>query len=441
VVSTNEPATEQRSEPDGYAWYVLALLSTTYAFNFIDRNIVSILLQPIKDELGVSDTAMGFLSGFAFAAFYTVMGIPLARWADLGTRRTILALGVAVWSAMTVASGLARGFVQLSLARVGVGVGEAAGTPPAHSLIADYFPPHRRGFALSIYSLGNYLGLAVAYVGGGWINEYYGWRAAFIVVGIPGILLALLVRLTVREPVRGGTDRIRGDASAPTLREVFDFLAGQRSYLWLNLAGAFNAVLGYGFGIWAATFLIRVHGMDTAEVGRWIGLLAATCGAAGTLLGGALSDRLGRRDRRWMLWVPALSCLMNVPINLAFVLGSKAVAIAFFGPHVLIQALFIAPMFASMQGVARPRMRAMAVAIHLFVTNLIGLGLGPLAVGMLNDGLAARYGELAIRYSLVAVTMMGLVAGFLFLVASRTLRADLERASAEAVTGADGSRG
>jgi len=373
---------------------------------------------------------MGFLTGFAFALLYIIAGLPIARWADIGSRRSILALGAAVWSAMTVASGMARNFTELALARVGVGIGEAAGTPPSHSLIADYFPPHRRSFALSIYSLGNYLGLSIAYIGGGWVSDHYGWRAAFIIVGIPGLLLALLVRLTVREPKRGATERVAvaPDEQAPPLSEVLGFLVRQRSYMWINVGGAFAASLGYGFGIWSATFFRRVHEMSASEVGSWIGVLAAVGGASGTLLGGLISDRLILRDRRWLLWIPVLACFVNVPVNLAFVLSEKTLSIALFLPHALIHALLIAPMFAAMQAVAKPRMRATGVAIHLFFTSLFGLGLGPLVVGMMNDHFAKTHGDLGIRYSLVAVSLTGIVAGFCYLLAARTLPDDLDAA-------------
>ena len=414
-------------EPGGYAWYVLGLLTLTYVFNYVDRNILNLLLEPIKAEMGVSDTAMGLLTGFAFAIFYALMGLPIARWADAGTRRSIVALGLAVWSAMTVASGYARNFTQMALARVGVGVGEAAGTPPSHSILSDYFPPHRRGTALSVYAMANFVGLALGFGVGGWIAANYGWRAAFIALGLPGLALAAVVRLTLREPRRGTFDGQRDVAPVP-VGEAVRFLLAQRSYLWLNVAGTFSAVLGYGYGVWGPTFLARVHGMSLAEIGIWLGVLGASGGIVGTYLGGALSDRLTPRDVRWYMWIAAFSCLVNVPVNTALLFASKAGALALYLPHALIHALYVGPLFATMQAVARPQVRALVVAVHLMAVNLVGLGAGPLVVGILNDALQARLGEEAIRYSLLVVTFTGAIAGVFYLLAARSLRADVAHA-------------
>jgi MFS family permease len=427
--SSAGPKRPTRSEPDAYSWYVLAVLTLAYVFNYVDRNILNLLLQPIKEDLGASDTAMGFLTGFAFAAFYAIMGLPIARWADTGTRRSILAIGLAAWSGMTVVCGLARSFTQLALARVGVGIGEAAGTPPSHSLISDYFPPHRRGIALSVYSMANYGGLALGFAIGGYLASEYGWRWAFIAMGVPGILLAVVVRATVREPARGAFDDVK-DVAPVSTREALAFLSRQRSYLWLNVAGTFSAVLGYGYGVWGPTFLARVHGMGLTEIGLWLGVLGASGGLIGTLAGGALSDRLTPRDLRWYMWIAAFSCLVNVPVNCALLFASTNVTLALYFPHSLIHGLYVGPLFATMQVVARPQMRALVVAIHLMIVNLIGLGLGPLVVGMLNDALDARLGDEAIRYSLLVVTFTGAIAGFFYLLAARTLREDVARVSA-----------
>jgi MFS family permease len=410
---------------DAYANYVLGVLFACYVFNWVDRNVLAILLGPMKAELGVSDTAMGFLSGLAFALFYTVLGIPIARWADLGSRRSILALGIALWSAMTVVCGLARSFTGLALARVGVGVGEAAGSPASHSLISDYFPPERRGRALSVYAMGNYAGHFVAFVIGGWVNEHYGWRTTFFVMGIPGLLLALLVRLTVREPPRGSFDGAAGAEPRVELREVLRFLGRQRSYLFINIGGALNALVGYGFGIWGPTFFMRVHGMGTAEVGLWLGWLSPLGGLTGTFIGGWLIDRLAGRDGRWFLWIPTVSALASVPISVLLLLGETPLALALYAPHAFFFALYIGPMFAAMQGVAPPRMRAITVAIHLLIVNLLGLGAGPLIVGALNDFLDAEYGAAAVRYSLLLVSVTGFVSAGCFIAGARSVRRDL----------------
>ena len=411
-----------------YARYVLGLLFLVYVLNFVDRQILSILLDPVKQDLGVSDTAMGFLSGLAFAVFYTLLGIPIARWADVGNRRTILALGVAVWSLMTVACGLARSFATLALARVGVGVGEAAGSPCSHSLISDYYPSERRGRALSVYAMGNYAGHFVAFVIGGWINQHYGWRATFFAMGLPGLLLALLVRATVREPRRGRYDPAPRGGERAGFGEALRFLRRQRSYFFINLGGSLSALVGYGFGIWAPTFFMRVHGMNTAEAGLWLGWLAPLGGIAGTFLGGALVDRLGGRQPSWYLWIPAISSFAHVPVSLLLLLGSERLALAVYAPHSLLFALYVGPIFAAMQGVAPPRMRALAVAIHLLVVNLLGLGAGPLVVGALNDALRESLGGEAVRYSLLLVSLTGIVAGSCYVAGARSVGRDLAAA-------------
>lgn len=419
-------AGEERFSP-AYRGYVLGLLFLAYVFNFIDRQILSILLEPIKRDLGASDTMMGFLTGIAFALFYTVMGIPIARFADRGVRRSVIAAGIAVWSAMTAVSGLVRTSGQLALARIGVGVGEAALSPPAHSLLADYFPPHRRATALSIYSMGIHVGIMFGFVAGGWINEFFGWRVAFFVVGLPGLLVALLVRLTVREPERGYGDESRDEREAPSVREVFRFLWALRSFRHFALAGALTSFAGYGLAMWGPAFLIRVHGMSTGEAGTWLGLLTGGFGAAGAFLGGALSDRLGARDARWYLWIPAIAAAVALPFGAAFLLiPDPETALLLSSPALLVGAMWLGPVFSLTQTVARLRMRSVAAAILFFIINLIGLGLGPQAVGVLNDTLFAGLGAESVRASLLLVIVgMNLWALVHFLLAARTLREDL----------------
>jgi MFS family permease len=411
-----------------YAHYVLGLLLVAYVFNFVDRNLLAALLEPIQQELAVSDTKMGLLIGTTFALFYTVLGIPIARLADLGNRSLVLAAGLALWSGMTALSGLARGFGELALARVGVGVGEAAGSPTSHSLISDYFPPRRRARALSIYATGNYLGLLVAQVAGTWVAATYSWRVALVAAGLPGLFLALLVQLTVREPARGQNEARGPEVPAASLREALRFLSRQRSYTYLNAAGAFSALLGYGFGHWGTAYLMRVHDMALAQAGGWIGVIAVLGGASGALLSGVLVDRLARRDARWYLWMPGVSALVTFPFSAAFALGSQAVALSAFGVHAFLHALYVGPMYAAMQGVAPLRMRALVVAIHMLIVNLIGLGLGPVLVGLLNDALRGSLGQEGIRYSLLAVSFAGPIAGVLFLAGARSLRQDLRAA-------------
>jgi MFS family permease len=411
-----------------YARYVLGVLFAVYVVNFIDRQILAILLEPIKADLGVSDTAMGFLTGIAFALFYTVAGIPIARLADRSTRRTVIAVGLAVWSGMTVLSGLARSFGQLALARIGVGIGEAACTPPAHSLLADYFPPHRRGTALAVYGMGIHVGILFGFLVGGWMNALFGWRQALFVVGAPGLLLAVVVRLTVREPVRGAADGVIVGPEAVPFQAAMREVRSLHSLLHMTLGAGLHSFAGYALAGWGPAFLARVHHMGSAEIGTWLGLITGFGGAAGAILGGVLSDRLGRRDARWTLWVPAIASTIEVPLLLASLLASSAtMALVMLVPAVLAGAVWLGPIFAASQNLARPAMRAFTSAIMIFVVNLIGLGLGPQAVGVLNDVLGPRFGPEAIRYSLCLVGLTNLWAAAHFARAARTFRADLRR--------------
>ncbi len=430
-MSEASPAGEQaRNEiTPGYANYVLGVLFVVYVFNFIDRQILSILLQSIKEDLGASDTQLGFLTGTAFAIFYTFAGIPLARWADRSVRRDIIALGLTLWSAMTAVSGLALAFWHLALARIGVGIGEAACSPPAHSLIADYFPPERRATALSIYAMGIHVGIMFGYLAGGWIDEFFGWRVAFFVVGLPGLALALLLRLSVREPPRGHSEGVTAAGDVPELGEALRTLWRLRSFRQLSLAGAFMSFAGYGVAIWAPVFLVRVHGMGTGEIGTWLGLITGFAGPTGAFLGGWLTDRYGPRDARWYGFLPAGAALLSLPFAAFFLLWPDArVALAVSTFSTLIGAMWLGPTFSTVQGLVGLRMRSIASAILLFVFNLIGLGLGPQSVGLLNDFVFEDAGDAAIRWSLLSVAVvMNLWAAVHFALAARSLPGDLAK--------------
>jgi predicted MFS family arabinose efflux permease len=348
---------------------------------------------------------MGFLTGFAFAVFYTVAGIPIARWADHGVRRNLIAVGLTVWSAMTALSGAAQSYLHLALARIGVGVGEAAGSPPAHSLISDYFTPEKRATAISIYNSGIHVGVMLGYLAGGWINEFFSWRVAFLVVGVPGILFALVVRFTVREPRRGMSDPHHVvDSEKDSVGEVLRFMLSMRSFVWLSVATGIAAFSAYGFGSWVPSYLRRVHEMGSGEIGTWIGLEAGIGGAVGAIWGGRLADRWGAKDKRWYLWVPALSLVAYLPFVYAFLALDTPITYA----------------------LVKVRMRALASAILLFVLNMIGLGLGPFLVGVISDALADEYGAMSIRYSLAIVAASKLIAIWMFWMASKSLVADLE---------------
>jgi MFS family permease len=414
-----------------YANYVLALLFLAYVFNFIDRQILGILLESIKRDLEVSDFWMGMLTGFAFAVFYATLGLPIARLADLWVRRTIIALGLALWSGMTALSGLAQSFPQMLAARIGVGVGEAALSPPAHSLLSDYFPVDRRATALGIYAVGIHVGTLFGFKVGGVLDDTFGWRATFLLVGLPGLLLALLVRFTVREPQRGRSDPARTNpAPSPPVAAVLRHLMRQRSFVYLATAMGSMAFAGYAFSVWAPTFLRRVHHLSSSEAGD-LGWPIGVGGALGSILAGWIADRLGRRDPRWWMWAASLAGIAPLPFTLAFLFhGDPAMALVISTPGLAIAAFYQGPSFATVQNLAPPPMRAVASGLMLFITTMIGYAFGPPTVGLLNDTVFAHHGELAVRYSLAVVLAVAGALGTLFyLLAARHLREDLRRAA------------
>lgn len=412
---------------EGYRRYVLGILVVVYVFNFIDRQILSILLQPIKLDLGLSDTQLGLLSGVAFAVFYVGFGIPIARLADRSSRVNIISVSITVWSVMTAVCGLAQNFWQLLLARIGVGVGEAGCSPPAHSLISDYFSPETRATALSIYSLGIPIGVMIGFLAGGWIEEYFGWRTAFVVVGLPGVLMAVVVRMTLREPPRGHSEDIQHDGAHLGLGEVAAYLWGLRAFRHVALAAGLHAFVGYGVIGWLPSFLARSHQMGGAEIGTWLALLAGIVGGLGTLAGGYLGDRYARRDRRWYVWIPALSLLVTVPFSFfAFLAGDKYLALLMYIAPTFFGAFYHGPTLAIVQGLAQVRMRAISAAVYIFIVNLVGLGLGPLAVGVLSDLLHPSFGVESLRYALLGVFMVNIWSAVHYLIAAKTLREDFD---------------
>jgi len=420
---------DSRRPSTAYSNYVLGLLFVVYVFNFIDRQVLSILLDDIKADIGVSDTYMGFLTGFAFVLFYTFAGIPIARLADRRSRRSIIALGLFVWSGMTAASGLVRNFTELALARVGVGIGEAAGSPPAHSLLSDYFAPERRATAMSIYATGVYIGVMLAFVGGGWLSEHFGWRTVYLTIGLAGIPLALLVRCTIRELPRGFSDPAGTmQVDNASFAEVLAFLLHCPSFLWLAAAASVQSLSGYGFIAWGPTFLGRVHAVATVDIGLWLGPIIGVCGTLGAYVGGKLSDRFSLRDPRWAMRWPAIQSISAVPFACGFVWSDSPFwALVCFAPFYMLGAMYVGPMLSTMQALVPNSMRATTSAILLFVVNMVGLGLGPLLVGLMNDLGTERFGSEVIRHSLLVMGLAGGSASVLFWLTSRHLPADLAR--------------
>jgi MFS family permease len=402
---------------------VLGLLTVVYAFNYLDRQLLSVLMEPIKRAFGVSDGELGLLTGFLFALIYTVAGIPVARIADVFGRRAVLAISLAVWSAMTALTGFVTSFAQLRLARIGVALGEAGGTPPSFALISDIFPPERRATALGIFATGVSFGTLLGNVLGGWIGQEYGWRAAFIWLGLPGLVLAALLALTVREPPRAAAHE---EAS---LAEVLRVLFSQRTFVWMAAGVSLAAFAGYGFGVWKPSFLIRVHGFSLKTAGFAVGFVNLFTGVASSFLGGHLADRLGRRDPRWPLRVAALSALAGLPCTVAFLLWPDP-WVALFGISFIGIAggMWPPPTYATSQSLVPAHMRARATAILLLFLNLVGLGLGPWVVGALSDALRPAYGAHSVRWALVAVMVAYPAGAFCYWRASRAVGEEAARA-------------
>ena len=440
---------------DHYRWYVLWLLFVVYVVNFVDRQIMTILVEPIKAEFGFSDSQMGILSGLAFALLYATLGIPIAGIADRKSRTTIIALSLFVWSLFTALCGFAQNFWHLMIARIGVGVGEAGCSPPAYSLISDYFAPGKRTTAISIYSMGIFGGVFAGFLLGGWIEQALGWRYAFFAVGIPGVFLALVVRLTLREAPRGFSEPGRVVVDAPGILVTTSKLCKDPAFVHMAIAAALHAFVGYGVGGFTSSFLVRSHGIPLEVVATWMAFIVAGGGIVGTFLGGYLSERRMRRtgDQRHLLWIPGISTLLNVPLQiLALViwtrfdlplLGSTPVTLFILVPTWLIGSMYLGPTFALTQTLVSIRERAVAGAVLLFIINLIGLGAGPWLTGVLSDLFRDRLvaggsgEELAtaegLRYALLVMTCVNVWSAVHYFIAGRRLGAGNAELSAGSV--------
>lgn len=413
-----------------YKWYALGVLTVAYASSHVDRQIMGMVLEPIKQELGASDTAMGFLVGLTFAIFYATLGMPIAMLADRSNRRNIITAAITIWSAMTVLCGYAASFLQLAFARIGVGVGEAGSTPPSHSIISDLFPVETRGTAMGIYALGVNGGLLIAYLAGGWLIDNVGWRMTFVAVGAPGLLIAAVVFLTTIEPRRGASDAVvdnsPGDADdLPSFTAVWGHMWRVRSIRHLTIGSAVAGFVGYGFVLWMPAFLIRSHGLAPTEVGIILALFTGIIGGLGTFTAGRLADVLARRDERWRAWLVAAAKGGYVPFLAAvFLVDDLRLALVLYVVPAFFGGFYLAPTFALIQSLVSLRMRALASSIVLFVLNIIGLGFGPQLVGLMSDLFAPAYGAESLRMSLLVLSFLNLWCAYHYWVAGRTLRED-----------------
>ena len=415
----------------GYAWYVLTLLTIVYTFNFVDRQIINIVSPAIKEDLGLSDSMLGLLKGFAFAILYTTVGLPIAWAADRWNRVNIVTISLALWSAFTALSGVASNAVQLALARVGVGIGEAGGSPPSHSIISDYFPKSKRATALAVYSLGIPFGQTLAFLAGGYVLENFGWRSAFLLVGLPGILLAVLLRLTVKEPVRGAVDGHKG-ADIP-FKEGIRTLVRIPTF-WGVVAGTtLFSFAGYGMAAWVVDFYRRTYELGYQQITLPLSVINGVVYGLATWAGGYLADRFGKKTKASYAIVPVIGALIAAPAGLLSVWASTSFFAFFWAAFLTVGlGLYLGPSFGLIQTLAPVRFRAFATALYFFILNLIALGMGPWWVGAISDALAGVHGETtSLRMALSTLAVPTLLAAVAYFWTSG--RVDKDWAHAEAL--------
>lgn len=413
---------------------MLFALLLVYILNFLDRQIINILAEPIKGDLGLSDTQLGLLAGPAFAVFYAVLGIPIARYADNAktNRVWLISICLAVWSAMTAICGFAQNFLQLALARIGVGVGEAGCTPAAHSLIADSVLPEKRSSAIAFFGLGIPIGGLLGLIIGGVVNDQYGWRIALMLVGAPGILLAFLLPLLIRDPRRCADSAHFNTADSPvkaklSIKDAVGEVFASKAYLYVFIAASFTAFLSYGKGLWTISFFIRSHGLSTTEAGLAMAVALGISGIIGTWLGGKMADVFGKRDKRHILTLPAIGMAIAAPILFAgYWAEDWRIAVALLILPTILNSAYYGPAYGCVQGLVRPEARAIAASLVVFGQNLIGLGMGPLLFGVLSDWLQPMAGDESVRWVLYGAAWLGLIPAFFFWRASLRLNAELK---------------
>ena len=407
----------------GKAGTALLLLVGAYTLSITDRMILTVLFEPIRLEFGVSDTQMGLLGGLSFALFYATLGIPIARAADRGSRKLIIVVSLAVFSLMTALSGLAAGFVMLLLLRIGVGVGEAGVSPASQSMVADYYPKERRASAMAALVVGANVGMIIGYLVGGLVSQYYGWRVALVVVGLPGLALAAVMQAWLKEPSRGALEAPVPQAhAAPTVLQTAAFMFGSPAVRQLLIASTLSGTVTYGLTTWLPAFFVRSHGLSQSEVGLLMALAFGVVGAVGAFAGGKWVDRLSQGGLERGLWMIAVTQAAVVPLSvLAYQVGSLALALVLFVLPVFVSPFYLGPTLALIQTLSPVPMRAVAAAIKMLCLNLVGMGLGPLIVGALSDGLTDAFGQASLRVALSITVTMGLWSALHFWLCGRAL--------------------
>lgn len=418
-----------------YKRYALGAMTALYMLNLVDRGLMMLLLQPIKQDLQLSDTQLGFITGIAFGLFYAVLGVPIARLADRGNRVTIASLSIGLWGLTVMACLWVSNYLQLVLARIAAAVGESGCKPPTYSLVGDYFPePAERTRAMAIYLSGNALSSLLSFVVGGWIAEHFGWRMTFFIMGIPGLLLAVLVKCTVAEPRMLQSRVDREVRPAPPIAAVLRILWRQTSFRHLTFALILLYTMSTGFAPWYAAFLMRSHGMGTAELGVWLGLIFSLAGLAGVLLGGYIAGRWFGDDERAQMRMGAIAVASVVPCFVAFLtLSGKHQALLALVPLMLVFSMFLGPVYALMQRLVADEMRATVMALVMLIANVVGFGVGPQLVGILSDAFAATLGRDSLRYAMLAMSLVGFWAAAHFWRVGNAVRRDLAAVQARAM--------
>jgi predicted MFS family arabinose efflux permease len=406
----------------------LAMLFVVALFNYIDRSIIAILQEPLKADLRLSDTQLGALTGLSFALLYTTMALPIARLADVWNRKRLIAGALAIWSAATAACGLANNFATLVALRMGVAFGEAGCVPASHSLIADYFPLRKRATALALWGLSNPFGTMLGFAAGGWITQALSWREAFMMFGVAGVLLAPAV-LTIKEPKRGRFDDHADARTKVPLREAVATLWRLKAFRFLAAGGAAHAFVVFAAQNWNAPFYGRVHGMPITQVALFLALAIGLGGGVGQFVGGWMADRIGRRDRRWYMWLPALASALLIPVSLGvYLIGDTQASMGFAVVEAVLLNVWFAPIVATAQMLVAPQMRAFTSAMLVLIVNVLGLSLGPLLTGMISDALQPTFGAESLRYAILASMGMSVVAAACFFRSGQHLMQELQGA-------------